>query len=143
MKQAISPEPNLAVEVYYGSTGDGGLAVRNNWGSSLKRLRIIAALLVAGGILTLAGVVLAQQAGWIAPLVEEYSLIWKEAYDETAKYDLPPAGREYVADRVLDAHIATSATPSSGGAPPAAPAPRNRPVYTDHHLKSDSLRPVV
>ncbi|MYC37987.1 MAG: hypothetical protein F4X66_13895 [Chloroflexi bacterium] len=84
----------------------------------MKRLRIIVALLVAGAILTLAGVVLAQQAGWIAPLVEEYSLIWKDAYDETAKYDLPPAGREAVADRVLDAHIATRATPSSGGAPP-------------------------
>ena len=81
------------------------------------------ALVVAGGILTLAGVVLAQQAGWIAPLVEEYSLIWKDAYDETAKYDLPPAGREAVADRVLDAHIATRATPSSGGAPAPAPAP--------------------
>ncbi len=83
----------------------------------MKRLRTIIVLLVAGGILTLAGVVLAQQAGWIAPLVEEYSLIWKDAYDETAKYDLPPAGREAVADRVLDAHIATRTTPYGGGTP--------------------------
>ena len=55
--------------------------------------------------------------------MEEYSLIWKDAYDETAKYDLPPAGREAVADRVLDAHIATRGTPSSGGAPAPGPAP--------------------
>ena len=90
----------------------------------MKPLRIIIVLLVAGGIVTLAGVALAQQAGWIAPLVKEYSLIWKDAYDETAKYDLPPAGREAVADRVLDAHIATR---DSGGVATPLPYPTSTP----------------
>lgn len=88
----------------------------------MKRWRIIIALLVAGCLVTLAGVALAQQAGWIAPLVEEYSRVWKAAYDETAKYDLPPAGREAVADRVLDAHIASSSSAPRIGGPGGAPA---------------------
>ena len=88
----------------------------------MKHWRITIALLVAGCLVTLAGVALAQQAGWIAPLVEEYSRVWKGAYDETAKYDLPQAGREAVADRVLDAHIATRSAPYSGG-PSLTPQP--------------------
>ena len=82
-----------------------------------SRLRIILALLVVVGAVALAGIALAQQTGWIAPLVEEYSRVWKTAYDETAKYDLPPAGREAVADRVLDAHIASGSTPRNDESP--------------------------
>lgn len=85
-------------------------------------MRVLVILLVAVGALALAGVAFAQQAGWIASLTEEYSLVWKSAYEETAQFGLPPAGREAVAHRVLDAHIATRTAPGNGGVvPPVQP----------------------
>ena len=96
----------------------------------MRHLRIIFVLMVVGSLVTLAGIALAQQAGWIAPLVEEYSLVWKDAYDETAKHDLPPAGREAVADRVLDSHIATRSAPGTGPGPSPAPTPSPTPPPT-------------
>ena len=92
----------------------------------MKQLNILVVLLVIGGVFAVTGIALAQQAGWIAPLTEEYSLVWKSAYDETAKYDMPPAGREVVAHRVLDAHIATRTAPGSGD--PVPPQPPQEPI---------------
>ena len=109
----------------------------------MKRWRIIIALLVAGSLVTAAGVALAQQAGWIAPLAEEYSRVWKGAYDETAKYDLPPAGREAVAHRVLDAHIATRSAPNNGGpSPTPTPTPTPSPTPTPTLAPSPTATPT-
>ena len=66
-----------------------------------RRLTIIIAVLIVGGIGTLVGVVLAQQAEWIRSLAEEYSLVYKTAYDEAEEQGLVSAGREAVAEQVL------------------------------------------
>ena len=80
----------------------------------MKRLRIIILLLAATSLAALAGVALAQQAGWIVPLAEEYSRVYKAAYDEAEEEGVVSVGREVVAEQVLYAYIATR-SPSSGG----------------------------
>ena len=80
----------------------------------MKRLRVIILLLATTSLVALAGVALAQQAGWIVPLAEEYSRVYKAAYDEAEEEGLVSAGREVVAEQVLYAYIATR-SPSSGG----------------------------
>ena len=95
----------------------------------LLYLGIVLAVLVSGGVGTLAGVTLAQDGGWLSALVAEYSSVWKSAYDETAGYDLTPAGRDAVAERVLDAYITNqSASVGPGGNPVVQPSPTPVPV---------------
>ncbi len=75
------------------------------------------------------GIALAQN-DWIPSLVQEYSAVWPAAYDETAQYNLPQAGREAIAEQALDAHIATRTLAEAGNAPPSAramPLPINLP----------------
>ena len=67
------------------------------------------------GLVVLAGVVLAQEAGWIRPLAEEYSRVYKAAYDEAQEEGLADTGREVVAEQVLYAYIATRSPSSSAG----------------------------
>ncbi len=85
----------------------------------LLPLGVVIAVMVAVGVATLTAVTLAQEDDWITTLVDEYSSVWKAAYDETAWHGLTPAGRDAVADRVLDAYIATHSAPArhSDGAP--------------------------
>ena len=97
----------------------------------MKRLRIMIVLLAAASLVTLTGVVLAQQAGWVTSLAEEYSLVYIAAYEEAAKHGLAEAGQDVVAERVLDAYIATR-SPSSGIG--SSPTPEGQvggqPIFT-------------
>lgn len=107
----------------------------------MKHLRIMIVLLAATSLFTLTGVALAQQAGWITSLAEEYSLVYKAAYEEATKHGLTGAGQDVVAERVLDAYIATrspssgigaSQTPEGpvGGQPTFTPTPEPSPTPT-------------
>ena len=84
-----------------------------------KLLAAATGLAVGAGVLV--GIALAQN-DWIPSLVQEYSAVWRAAYDETAQYNLPQAGREAIAEQVLDAHIATRTFAEAGNAPPSAGA---------------------
>ena len=72
-------------------------------------------VLAAMSLVALAGVALAQQAGWVRPLAKEYSLVYKAAYDEAGEQGLVISGREVVAEQVLYAYIATRSLSSSAG----------------------------
>ena len=115
--------------------------------STLKLLVIIAAIGITGGTGALVGVALAQQTEWIRPLAEEYSLVYKAAYDEANEHGLFEAGREVVAEQVLYAYIATrssahgngassppggepNVTPTLGPSPTPTPTPTPTPAAT-------------
>ena len=115
-----------------------GQAVGNPLREFMTRLAIIfTSVLILGSIGALVGVALAQQASWVRPLAEEYSLVYKTAYDEAGEHDLVSAGREVVAEQVLYAYIATrshssvsSASPTPGGqsGPGGQPVPGTSPA---------------
>ncbi len=108
----------------------------------LWHLGVVIAVLVAGGVGALAGVALAQQDGWMTPLVEEYSLIWKSAYDETAWYGLTPAGRDAVAEQVLEAYVSTRSASSRTSGVPAPVGNLDQPTLTPAPAPSQTLTPT-
>ena len=106
----------------------------------MKKLTITIAALAASA-LALVGVALAQD-NWIPPLVREYSAVWLAAYDEAGKHNLPTAGQEAVAERVLDAHIATqtAATANNGVIPtPVLVLPTSLPTATPGPVATSEL----